>query len=310
MLGGNGGQQAGAAPSRLSDATVGSAIIAAPRRFGFRWRDLKQSDAESAKGRAVYTKWSGRTVRTPLAPDPAKSYRLGRADERDIRWGLSQDIKGDLGLKSNFGSMQNAIDILAKMKPWEPGDPPYQADGRHLDLSNFQSQVIACKGGLDPRTAVFEATINRSCRIDEERLGVASEIRRVWAAFEEIGPEHLLTLAVRYKHQQVGGLEAFEDLGALVILTKTATRCHVRECALRRSDPGIVGAAQALSHRIRTRKTINPIMVEIDQDLWREMFAEADTRLSAACRAYAATSKRARGTQRVEAVARISRRRH
>ena len=228
----------------------------------------------------------------------AKSYRLGKADERDVRWGLSQDIKGDVGIRSGFESFLNQMNLRSNLRTWTPKDPP-RVNGR-IDLSEHDGQAILCDGS-DRRTQL-------TYEMSEEILGAASEIRRVWSAFEEIA-DQLWVLDIRYKREQVGGLEAFEDLGALVMFTKGASKCHQRECGLRNGDPGIVGSLQALSHRIRTKETIeDAITVAVDHDLWLAIFVEADARLSEACRAYVEAAKRTSREQRLEKVANLARR--
>jgi hypothetical protein len=231
-----------------------------------------------------------------------KSYRLGTADERDVRWGLSQDIKGDVGMKSGFYAFLNAMNLRSKLEPWEEKDPPRTLDGYGVDLSNHEGQAMECKAGNDHRTLL-------TYEMSEELLGAASEIRRVWGAFAEIELEQLAVLARRYRDEQVGGLEAFGDLGALVFDTKGAIRCHKRECGLRNDDPGIVGALQALSKRIHKEETIeDEYKALVDGQLFRSIYAEADARLSDACRAYVAASSRQRQSHRVEQVAKVSRR--
>jgi hypothetical protein len=231
----------------------------------------------------------------------SKSYRLGPSDERDVRWGLSQDVKGDVGIRSSFTAFLNTMNLRSKLERWTPGTPKRDRSGR-LDLDNFQSQVIDCKGN-DHRTLL-------TYEMSETVMHAGSDYRRVWGAFEEIGDEHLSTLAIRYGHKPVPGLEAFDDLGVLVAFTKDATRAHQRECRIRRYDPGVIGTARAISHRIRNPDEgdiVDAVSVEVDRDLWSAMFTEANDRLSGACRAYVQAAKHGRSQQRVEFVARRGR---
>jgi hypothetical protein len=230
-----------------------------------------------------------------------KSYRLGPADERDVRWGLSQDVKGDVGIRSSFTAFLNTMNLRSKLERWNPGTPK-RVDGR-LDLYNFQSQVIDCKGTDHSTLLTYE--------MSETVMHAGSDYRRVWGSFEEIGDEHLSTLAIRYgRHQVLGGLEAFDDLGALVLFTTSAIRCHKRESGIARDDRGIVGSVQALSHRIRhpnEADCVDAVLADVDAEIANAIYTEADARLSGACRAYVQAAKQVRSQQRVEFVARRGR---
>jgi hypothetical protein len=241
---------------------------------------------------------------TPHPPhhSVSQSYRLGPFDESEVRWGLARDLKGDVGIKSSFGAFLNTMALRSKLARFDPGYPRKDADGRMM-LDEFQSQVMECKG-TDHRTLL-------TYEMSEEMMQAGSSFSRVWGLLEEIGDAHLSTLAIRYGHSPVGGLEAFDDLGALVLFTKDATKVHQRECRMRRTDPGIVGAAQALSARIQKPNAgdDDAVLVEVDRELWEAMYAEADARLSRACRAYVQASKQGREQERIETVKAVSMRR-
>jgi hypothetical protein len=213
-----------------------------------------------------------------------KTYRLGPVDERDVRWGLSQGVKGDVGIRSSFGAFLNQMYLRSKLS--------------RVDI--LKSWHTIPVNGHDNRTLL-------TYEMSEEVMGAGSEFTRVWGAFEEIGDAHVQTLAIRYSHEPVGGLEAFDDLGALILFTKAAAKCHQRECRNKMGDPGIVGAAQALSKRIREPALVDAVTVEVDLDLCAAMYLEADARLSDACREYVAASKRGRDQERVQFVERRSR---
>jgi hypothetical protein len=225
----------------------------------------------------------------------SKSYRLSRPDERDVRWGLSQDVKGDVGIRSTFSAFKHAMDLRANMRPVEwvqpkPGEPNPQ-------------QSIPCKGD-DHRTLL-------TYEMSEELLDAAAEIRVVWGAFAMIGPHSLGILARVYRDRCPGGLEAFDDVAPLVVDTRAAKRCHAREVARNdgKRDPGIVGACMSLSRRIRSPQALeDDESKETDRVLWAEMFEAADGALSGACRAYTKAAARMRQARRVEQVATLARR--
>lgn len=229
-----------------------------------------------------------------------RSYRLGPSDERDVRWGLSQDAKGDVGLRSGFGAFLNVMLLRAKLKPAPWPTSTYDGDGK-LIFPNAQNIQYNVK--TETRTLL-------TYEMSEEVMRAGSEFSRIWGALEEVGEHHLFALWLRYGGRQLGGLEAFDDLGALVLFTKAAKKCHQRECGVARQSVDLVAAAQSLSRRMRGAETddVDAVSAEVDEELATAMYLEADQRISGACRAYVKATEDGRASQRVERVRALARR--
>lgn len=214
-----------------------------------------------------------------------KTFRLSEPDERDVRWGLAQDMKGDLGLRSSFEAFLNTMNLRSKLVPFVEKDPPRTNRGG-LDLRDHVSQVMECASD-DHRTLL-------TYEMSTETTAAAERSRFVLGAFALLGAYDLATLQRCYRDVCPKGLEAWDDVGPLVVDTK----------ASRRVDGGGFVSLIGLSSRVRAEGGPS----EQDREVWAAIYAEADEKLSAACRAYTRAGAEMRQARRLEQVQEIIRR--
>jgi hypothetical protein len=229
------------------------------------------------------------------------SYRLNKADERDVRWGLSQDVKGDMGMCSAFDGFERAMNLRAKIDRYDPPQPRRDRDGG-LILKDFTEQYIPVK---DPRPTFT------TYELDDRFLDAARRVDVIYGAFQDIGPAHLRVLDRCYYDRRPEGLEPFGELAGLSTETHAARYgCHPREIErLNGYDPGILDAVIALSARVRSSQTIDDDQaVKMDEKVFEAIKAEADALLSAASSAYVHASSKRRRAKMIADAARAARR--
>jgi hypothetical protein len=246
-----------------------------------------------------------------------QSYRLGQRDEREVRWALGLDLKGDVGFKSGFGAFLNEMLLRSCLAPWVEKKPPQKFSGYHVDLRDHAGQCIAVNGHEHRTQLTYE--------MSDEITSASSKHSHVWHAISELSEEQWFALSVRYgkrpplpavepeSHGQenapghenheppagvVEGAEEFHDLGTLAGFTKTA------QASLYRDHYGIIGGLRGLSYTVGHPLDVDPIRADADIELFERIYAEADALLSSACRTYVAASKQA---ERAEIVARLMR---
>jgi hypothetical protein len=208
------------------------------------------------------------------------SLRLHPADESDLRWLLSREFEGDLGMRSGFHDFLRQMELRANLRRSATTDPRFKPR-QYLHVSS------AVEHGAAEGIA------------DEALLGAAGRYRRVRRRWDALAREHQDVLAAVYGSRRYDGLTAFrhpgssDDLSGVVLVVPEARTAFRRS----RSDRGLLDWLQRLSVRFEKqrhrKKTVSSReQRRDDEQLVADLVLAAEVRLIAAVRAYDATRPR------------------
>lgn len=182
-----------------------------------------------------------------------------------IIWAFDQDIKGDMGLRSNAG-------VYEVQGNFEPIRPKVDAAG-----------VIKSMYVKKPKEN------SKKHEMGDKMLAAAATDREARAVLKSIGA-HLTTLwqcyAAPYPEELRKSLAVFADLAPLAPGTKAAHRSLLVARAERADkSPTLLSYCQALSGRVLKAQETDIALDELDSIAMQEICAEAEPQLTAACRA-------------------------
>jgi hypothetical protein len=207
------------------------------------------------------------------------SLRLHPSDESDLRWLLSREFEGDLGMRSGFHDFLRQMDLRARLHRPAKTDP-------HLE-----PQYVHVSSAVEHGAAEGIA--------DEALLAAAGRYRRVRRRWDALAGEHQDVLAAVYGSRRYDGLTAFrhpgsgDELCGVVLVVPEARAAFHRS----RSDRGLLDWLQRLSVRFEKqrhrKKTVSSReQRRDDEQLVADLVLAAEVRLVAAVRAYDATRPR------------------
>lgn len=196
-------------------------------------------------------------------------------DEMDlIVWILREDMKGDLGLRSNAG----VYEVAGNFEPIRP---------RKDSAGVIQTMYVKKPKGSSKKNEMGDRMLDAAA-LDREANAVLKEIgehaRILWKTYVATYPEGLRA-----------SLAAFADMGPLVASTEAA-RKH-RKIAVadgRHKGANRLEYCQWLSTRRIRQEAGQEILIDADLLAIDEIILEADAPLSAACKAVKAALKRHR----------------
>lgn len=147
-----------------------------------------------------------------------KAARLASKDEANLRWYLSGDAAGDVGVRSNFPSIVRRLELRAMLRP-----PPEPKDPR-----------VPPRQYLEVKSEDLPTLTNPD---DTHLLKAADRLRRVDHRWQQVGRAHRAVLRGFYGprgEDRPDGLRAFvsvwsdDELGGVVLALPATRRAHQR----------------------------------------------------------------------------------
>lgn len=196
-------------------------------------------------------------------------------DEHDfVVWILRDDLRGDMGVRSNAG----IYEVAGNFEPIRP---------RKDSAGVVQSMYVKKAKGSSKKNEMGDRMLDAAA-LDREASAVLKEIgdhrKTLWLCYVAKFPEGLRA-----------SLAAFADLGPLVANTEAARRHRkVAQSDGRDKSPNRLGYCQGLSSRILKGQSGQETLVDGDVTAMEEICAEAEPPLAAACKAVKNALKRHR----------------
>lgn len=230
------------------------------------------------------------------------SYRLDQRDEADVRYWLGDDIRGDVGVKSDSGSLERRS-IYKPIENFRPFRYVERDEWGRLTFHGTEDVGLRCGPILvKPKKPAYtqrdegDSLVTLSTR-DIFLEGLWEQLNP--AVNPKVGPDTRVAIELCYSGLPVPkGFEGFGDVAPLLYDTKGALLCRLRESALAGHELTRLDALMRFGFRMM-QKGIT--IKERDYDLKTEMEMEADSRLSRACKQYSRVADEAYGKAKKEA---------
>lgn len=214
------------------------------------------------------------------------TYRLNESDERVLVRGARRDLRGDVGVCSSAGQLEQAS-MCVPIGNFEPFSYWHAERGQY---SRTQDVGFRC--------GALVVAVHRYPRVPHDvgdaLLATSAGDRLFLACVEHVGPLRFVALQRAYCDAFPGGLETFDDVAPLAADTAAASICLTREQGTAGRALSLHEALGRLSRRCGPHPAPGQERSEADLALFGAIYEEADARLSRACRAWTAALRDAR----------------